>query len=188
MTKVETKFKGKLLIARPGTMRDPTFAQTVVYLYEQTDLIVFGLILNKPSYLTIDRLQGLRGIYNTGATGSVYRGGPVGEQSLILLHTDEWNSTNTIPVTHGNCISSDELMLDKMVDGNLPACWRLIAGMSTWGVKQLQEELYQHKAWLLVEPNHEIFYNEDEEDQWKMGIQLASDQMMDQLLIDNTVV
>lgn len=174
-------FRGKLLIAKPNVMRDPHFAKSVVYIYEQTDKVCVGLVLNKPSYMNVGDIQTMRGVHNSGAAGHLYRGGPVSEQSLMLLHTDDWYSTNTIQATHGNAISSDELMLEKMEHNNMPKCWRLMSGMSTWLVPQLQAEIYKHKAWLVVEPNQEIFYNFDEEDQWQAGINLASSRLMDQL-------
>ena len=130
--------------------------------------------------MTIDDLQRLRGYECSGVSGQLYKGGPVSEQSLMMLHTDDWMSTNTIQTSHGNCISSDELMLDKMVQGNLPKCWRLMSGMSTWLVPQLQSEIYKHKAWLVVEPNLDIFYNYDNEDQWEAGVSLASSRLMDE--------
>jgi putative AlgH/UPF0301 family transcriptional regulator len=71
-------------------------------------------------------------------------------------------------------------MLEKMAQNNMPNCWRLMSGMSTWIVPQLQAEIYKHKAWLVVEPNQEIFYNFDEEEQWKAGVDLASSRLMDQ--------
>ena len=172
-------FKGKLLVAKPHVMKDPHFAKSVVYIYEQTDKVCIGLILNKPSYMNVADIQQMRGEPNSGAKGSLYRGGPVSEQSLLLLHTDDWMSTNTIRATHGNCISSDELMLEKIAHNNLPKCWRLMSGMSTWLVPQLQSEIYKHKAWLVVEPNQEIFYNYDEEDQWEAGINLASKRLIE---------
>ena len=172
-------FKGKLLVAKPHVMKDPHFMKSLVYIYEQTDKVVIGLILNKPSYMNVADIQTMRGAVNSGATGSLYRVGPVSEQSLLLLHTNEWMSTNTIQATHGNCITSDELMLEKMASNNMPNCWRLMSGMSTWIVPQLQAEIYKHKAWLVVEPNQEIFYNFDEEEQWKAAVDLASSRMME---------
>ena len=175
-------FKGKLLVARPHVMRDPNFAESVVYLYEETDNVVIGLTLNKPSTMTIDDLQRLRGYECSGVAGQLYKGGPVSEQSLMMLHTDDWMSTNTIQTSHGNCISSAELMLDKMVQGNLPKCWRLMSGMSTWGRNQLIAEIYKHKAWLLVEPSRsDIFYSVEGLDQWKYAIKLASEQFTESL-------
>ena len=91
-------FKGKLLVAKPNVMKDPHFAKSVVYIYEQTEKVCIGLILNKPSYMNVGDIQTMRGALNSGASGHLYRGGPVSEQSLLLLHTNEWNSTNTIPI------------------------------------------------------------------------------------------
>ena len=80
-------FKGKLLVARPHVMRDPNFAESVVYLYEETDNVVIGLTLNKPSTMTIDDLQRLRGYECSGVSGQLYKGGPVSEQSLMMLQS-----------------------------------------------------------------------------------------------------
>ena len=174
-------FKGKLLVAKPNVMKDPHFQKSVVYIYEQTEKVVIGLILNKPSYMKVGDIQSMRGESNSGAAGSLYRGGPVSEQSLLLLHTAEWQSTNTIPATHGNCVTSDELMLEKLATNNLPKCWRLMSGMSTWTLPQLQNEVYRAKSWLIIEPNQEIFYNFDGEEQWKASVDLASQRMMENL-------
>jgi putative AlgH/UPF0301 family transcriptional regulator len=172
-------FKGKLLVARPGVMTDPRFKQTVVYLYEQTPEVVLGLILNKKTTTTIAELHAMRGNSNSGAYGYLHNGGPVSDQSLLLLHTDEWSSTNTMLTTHGNAISSDELMLEKMLSNNMPLQWRLMSGISTWTLPQLQKEIYHHGGWLIVEPRSDIFYTEDGEDQWKSTINLASMQLVD---------
>ena len=147
-------FKGKLLVAKPNVMKDPHFQKSVVYIYEQTEKVVIGLILNKPSYMKVGDIQSMRGESNSGAAGSLYRGGPVSEQSLLLLHTAEWQSTNTIKATHGNCISSDELMLDKIASNNVPNCWRLMSGMSTWVVPQLQAEIYKKYFTILMKKNN----------------------------------
>lgn len=172
-------FKGKLLVANPQTMKDPRFAKTVVYIYEQSNDVILGLVLNKKSSMTVQDLQSLRGYPNSGASEPLYAGGPVSEQSLLLLHTDDWYSTNTMQATHNNAISSDELMLEKMLTNNMPKCWRLFSGLSTWVLPQLQAEIYKWNAWLVVEPNQSIFYNEDGDDQWKSAIELASSRMVE---------
>lgn len=174
-------FKGKLLVARPHVMRDPNFAESVVYLYEQRDNIIIGLCLNKPTTMSIATLQEMRGRYNSGALGFLHKGGPVSEQSLLLLHTDDWNSQNTLPIGNNLCISSDELMLDKISEGNTPTGYRLMSGMSTWSVKQLENEIHTHNAWLVVEPSESIFFNDDSDAQWKEGIKLASTRMVESL-------
>jgi len=175
-------YRGKLLVARPHVMRDPTFAESVVYIYEQRDNMVLGLVLNKPTKMSIADLQSMRGISNSGASESLYKGGPVSEQSLLLLHTDEWQSTNTLPVGNNLCLSSDELMLDKLADGNLPNGYRLMSGMASWSQPQLFTEINKHKAWLVIDPNITIFFDSDDGNgQWKKAIQLASSRIVESL-------
>ena len=70
-------------------------------------------------------------------------------------------------------------MLEKLAMENLPKCWRLMSGMSTWVIPQLQTEIYRHKAWLVIDPNKQIFFDTDGEEQWKASIDLASHRMME---------
>jgi len=178
--KMQSDFKGKLLVAKPHAMRDPYFQKSVVYVYEQQESVIIGLILNKHSNMNLADVHKLRGaVGNSGVNAPLYRGGPVSEQSLLLLHTAEWQSTNTIQATHGNAVTSDELMLDKLGENNLPNCFRMMSGMSTWVLGQLQNEIYRNKSWLVVEPSQEIFYNYDGEEQWKASVDLASQRMME---------
>ena len=46
-------------------------------------------------------------------------------------------------------------------------------------VAQLQTEIYRHKAWLVVEPRHDIFFDTDGDEQCKASIDLASHRMME---------
>jgi putative AlgH/UPF0301 family transcriptional regulator len=174
-----TNFKGKLLVAKPQQMRDPRFTESVIYIYEQSNDVVLGLMLNKKSRMTLAELHSMRGYHNSGACGYLYKGGPVSEQSLLLLHTDDWYSSNTMQITHGNAISSDELMLEKMVSNNMPKDWRLMSGISTWSLQQLQTEIYKFNAWLVVEPDSSIFYLNDGDEQWNSAIALASTRMVE---------
>ena len=176
---MESNFKGKMLVAKPHFLRDPHFSNSVIYIYEQQEQVVLGLCLNKPSNLTLADIHSMRGYHNSGATGKLYKGGPVNEQSLLLLHTDDWSSSNTFRSSHGNCVSSDELMLEKLLSGNMPKCWRMMSGMSTWVVPQLQDENYKRNAWLLIEPSESIFYTTDGDAQWKSAIELASTRMLE---------
>ena len=96
---MESNFKGKMLVAKPHFLRDPHFSNSVIYIYEQQEQVVLGLCLNKPSNLTLADIHSMRGYHNSGATGKLYKGGPVNEQSLLLLHTDDWSSSNTFNIS-----------------------------------------------------------------------------------------
>ena len=176
---METQFKGKMLVAKPHFLRDPYFSNSVIYIYEQQQEVVLGLCLNKASQLTLADIHSMRGFSNSGAAGKLYKGGPVNEQSLLMLHTDDWSSTNTFRTGNHLAVSSDELMLEKLLTGNQPKCWRMMSGMSTWVVPQLQDEIYKRNAWLMIEPNEAIFFTTDGDAQWKSAIELASARMLE---------
>lgn len=171
-------YKDKLLVARPQLVQDKFFSKSVVYIYEQNDAAVLGVVLNKPSTIRIADLYVMRGEMHSGASGRVYKGGPVSDQSLLLLHTNEWESTNTMQCGSGLCLTSDELMLDKMVEGNKPRDFRMMAGMSTWAIPQLHSEIHRHNSWLVIEPTLDIFFNYDGEEQWKKAIEYAGNQVV----------
>lgn len=171
-------YKGKILVARPQLMSDKLFTKSVVYIYEHKEDVIMGLILNKNSNLKISDIYKMKGVPNSGATGIVYKGGPVADQSLLLLHTDEWSSQNTIHVGSGLALSSDEVMLQKLLQGNTPKDYRLFAGMSTWVTPQLDEEMFRYNAWQMMDPQPTLFFNSSGEQQWNYALKVASHQFV----------
>ena len=86
-------YSGKMLVASPSMDNDEIFSKSVVYIYQQKEDLVLGLVLNKPSKLKISDVYKLK----SGEPGlpmpeQVYKGGPVNDQSIILLHENNWNS------------------------------------------------------------------------------------------------
>lgn len=173
-------YKGKLLVATPELTRDPTFAKSVVYIYEHTDEVVVGLILNKPTTYKVNEIIRMDEYAFSGYFDKLYQGGPVSKQSVILLHSDEWYSSNTMQVGNGLALSSDETMFEKLNMGNEPEQHRLLAGVSTWHPDQLQEEIDRWKSWLVVDADPSIFFHKDSDEQWNKAIMISSQQMFDQ--------
>ena len=105
----------------------------------------------------------------------VHKGGPVSDTSVLLLHTNEWQSTNTLQASGELAMTSDMLMIEKLSTGNTPKGWRMFAGMSIWTEDQLAQEIKQG-AWLSAKPtSHSVFdYNEDE--QYLKALELCSKQ------------
>lgn len=169
---------GKFLVATPNLDRDPFFSKSVVYIYDQQPNVIIGACLNKTSNLQVDDLYRMRGTLNSGALGNVFIGGPVNENALLMIHTEEWQSSNTMITGKGLCVSSDEFMLEKMLQGDRPAYHRIITGMSTWAVDQLQNEIDKWRSWLIVDADYDVFFNYEGEQQWRKAIDLASHQMI----------
>ena len=176
-------YAGKLLVATPNLRSDPNFHRTVVYCYDQTDDIVAGLTLNRPSTKKVsDIFSGAQEPYSGAYAETLYRGGPVSEQSLLLLHTDDWQSKNTMHIGNQLCLSSDKFMFEKMSTGNVPNAYRFFYGITSWHPTQLENEITKHKAWLTTEANYSIVFNYEQEDQWVKAVDQTSKNLFDQYL------
>ena len=177
---------GSILVAHPNMNPKNSFAQTVIYLYEDNSKMgTIGLVVNKPSRYTINDLCVQMKIGTYPYDHKVYRGGPLAERNLLLLHTDEWSSTNTIPIGDGYAITSDTLMLEKLMQGNHPTWFRLCSGISSWAPGQLDMELkgqYPYTAensWLTGKATDAVLFGESGEKQWQEALDLCSAQMID---------
>ena len=147
---------GKCLIARPNII-DPFFKRSVVYIYEHGGQATIGFVINKrkPDVLLKDLLQE-RG-FETISTDPVYAGGPVNQRAVVMLHTTGWQSSNTLTVNDQISLTSDDLMIYKFVNGDVPDGYKFCLGSAVWHPKQIQMEL-QANHWLVSDLSvHQIF-------------------------------
>lgn len=178
---MHTTYKGKLLVATPVLNHNVVFHQSVVYIYDENPQgQACGVILNKPSQFKISSLGSLKDIPFDPQLDLkyVHKGGPVSDTSVILLHTNEWVSTNTLNASNQLSITSDLLMIEKLATGNEPKGWRMFAGMSVWGLDQLDNEINNQHAWLMCDPVATNVFDYDEEEQWLKALELCSQQML----------
>lgn len=176
-------YAGKLLVATPNLSQDSNFRRSVVYIYDQNPDIVVGLTLNKPTSRKVsDIFASPQEPYSGAYTETLYRGGPVSEQSLLMMHTDDWQSQNTMHIGNNLCLSSDKFMFEKMATDNLPNAHRFFYGISSWHPAQLENEIIQHRAWLTTEATYSIVFNYEGEDQWTKALDLTSKNLFDQYL------
>jgi len=179
--------EGKLLIAHPRCPEDSYFHKSVIYLYQDHPKIgSIGLMLNKPSTITLKNLSEEQLHHYENINVPVFHGGPVNQQALVLLHSDEWTSTNSSHVGPGLMISSDEQMIKRLSYGDEPKLWRIFGGFCGWQPRQLDLELagtYPFKAensWLLVNPTTDLIFKYTGNNQWKTAVDLSSQQLFEQ--------
>ena len=176
---MDTMYSGRLLIAGPVLNSSPIFSRAVVYIYEHRvdGGEVMGVILNKPSQFRCSSLGLLKDIpFDPQLEETfVHKGGPVNDTSVLLLHTNEWQSTNTLQSGKDLAMTSDMLMIEKLSTGNVPKGWRMFAGMSVWTEDQLANEIKQG-AWLFAQPNNHSVFDFNEEEQYLKALELCSKQ------------
>jgi putative transcriptional regulator len=178
-------YRGKVLVASPALDTDDHFKQSVVFVYEEKNETVYGLVLNQPSSLKIADVLKIQKnpIDPHPATISIenklYKGGPVAEETVVLLHSNEWQSQTTHQIPHNLAISSDRVMLEKVATGNLPKDYKMLAGVSTWHPRQLAMEIH-HGSWLTIKnPPPHLFFSKDGKAGWMDCVKLASSEAVD---------
>jgi putative transcriptional regulator len=138
--------RGQLLIAS-ATLLDPNFRRTVVLVTEHNDDGAMGLVLNRPSPVTVaDGVPKLGEL--VGADELVYVGGPVQPEAVVALaEIDDPGATAAMAFEDVGFLRPD-LESDEL-DGAVRRV-RVFAGYAGWSPGQLEVEL-EEEAWI-VEP------------------------------------
>ena len=95
------------------------------------------------------------------------------------MHTPDWRCTNTMTVSTGVNISSDEEMVNRVCNNDKPEKWRFFLGMTIWKPGDLIKEVEgrypfsKKNAWLTCAATPEIVFEKNPEKMWKMAIELA---------------
>tara|TARA_R110000851_G_scaffold333304_1_gene511956 strand:- start:384 stop:911 length:528 start_codon:yes stop_codon:yes gene_type:complete len=172
--------QGKLLVSHPS-LTQGLFAKAVVYIYQHEHKGSLGVILNKRSNYSLADIMAQKNIaYEQG--NMVFTGGPMNQQALQVLHSDDWYSQNTLQLPQGLSISSDNVMLEKLAMGNEPSLWRVFNGMAAWGPNQLEQELAQPNGWMIAQADYGIVFDTSEHQQWMKAIEQVSQSVMDNYL------
>jgi putative transcriptional regulator len=153
--------RGQLLIAS-ATLLDPNFRRTVVLVGEHSAEGAMGVVLNRPSPVTVaEAVPALAPLVTDSEV--VYVGGPVQPGAVVALaEHDEPSEAGAIAFGDVGFLHA-EAGVDDVI-GQLRRV-RVFAGYAGWGAGQLESEL-EEEAWI-VEPAeaHDVF-SEDASELW----------------------
>mgnify|MGYP006108945751 FL=1 len=140
---------GSLLISHP-VHSHPNCNEQVVYITESTPMQTTGLILNHLSNYDLKEILAAKNIDWYG-DNRLYIGGDHNQSAMVMLHTDEWYSSNTMQIDNHLSMSSDDLMMEKLEIGNVPEWYRLFLGFEGWDATDLEHQLRSNRPeWLLL--------------------------------------
>jgi putative transcriptional regulator len=184
---------GQFLIAMPA-MTDPHFAKTVTYICTHNQDGAMGIIINRPTDVTISNLfeqikieSDLLGLINT----HVYYGGPVQPDRGFILHTpqidDQTNAAveynSTVLVNNSIALTTSKDILEAVAASQGPQKMLIALGYAGWTPGQLEDEMAQN-AWLsletkLIEETHALIFDAPNRDKFDlamgmMGLNLAN--------------
>ena len=157
------------LIAMPG-LEDASFARSVVYLCEHSERGALGLIINKPSDISLKKLfdkvdlsLGREDLSNA----PVFQGGPVQTERGFVLHdpmqaqeapSEESVYASTMMIPGGLEMTTSKDVLEALSTGAGPRRVLITLGYSSWGEGQLESELAEN-AWLTVAADLSVIFD-----------------------------
>lgn len=155
---------GKLLISEPF-LNDPNFLRSVILIAEHTAEGTLGFVLNHKSDLLLgDLLPDFE-----GADFPVYFGGPVGTDTLHIIHRcfDKMNDGEEIApgIYYGANLETLKVLLDNK--DLQPKEVKFFIGYSGWGEEQLLQEL-KDNTWIVSDQYHpDIIFSVNEDEVWR---------------------
>jgi putative transcriptional regulator len=139
--------QGSLLIAAPF-LRDYQFSRTVILMVEHNEEGSMGIILNK----NFSNLMTLNEVVPELASLPpipLYKGGPVGRDTLFYLHTLSYLK-DALPLGNGLYLNGDFNQMQQYILSGAPTqgVARFFMGYAGWQKGQLKQEMMQN-TWIV---------------------------------------
>jgi putative transcriptional regulator len=140
---MEESLAGQLLLASP-TLLDPNFRRTVVLVGVHSEEGALGVVLNRPSAVTVEEAVPALGDAVAGEE-PVYLGGPVQPASVVLLAEFLHPEPAGMLVVGRIGFPAADADLERLTEAT--ARRRVFAGFAGWGEGQLDAEV-DHGDWI----------------------------------------
>ncbi len=168
-----TSLTNHFLIAMPG-LQDPNFSRTVTYVCEHTDQGAMGIVINRPTEVTLGELLTQLDI-PTRLTAvrkvPVYQGGPVQTDRGFVLHTAGPAFDSTLNITDAISVTTSRDILEAIAGGEGPRQTLIALGYAVWGSGQLEQELSAN-AWLSGPADDHIIFRLAADGRWLAAAKL----------------
>ncbi len=152
-------FTHHFLIAMP-TMADPNFAHTLTYVCEHNKDGALGIVVNKPTDMTLSTLFEQIDVPLTDAVlreTPVHFGGPVQVDRGFVLHRPLGNWQSTLAISDDLGLTTSRDVLEAVARGEGPRNVLVSLGYAGWSAGQLEQEIAQN-AWLTVEADPGVMF------------------------------
>ena len=168
----------QFLIAMPG-VADDNFSRTVVYLCEHSKNGALGLVINRPTDITLKSLfekVELSLDRDELAQQPVFFGGPVQTERGFVLHektgTEQSPYTSTLSIAGGGLeMTTSKDVLEALANGAGPRRLIVTLGYSGWSAGQLEEEIGRN-GWLTVDADPKVIFDTPVEERYQRALSL----------------
>ncbi len=159
MTEPTVNLTQHFLIAMPA-MADPNFAHTLTYVCEHNKDGALGIVVNRPTEMTLSSLFDQIEIPLANADmrkEPVHFGGPVQIDRGFVLHRPLGNWQSTLAITDDLGLTTSKDVLEAMARGEGPRDVLVSLGYAGWSAGQLEQEISQN-AWLTVPADPDLMF------------------------------
>ncbi len=171
------------LIAMPS-MQDPVFGGSVVYICEHNDKGVLGVVINKPTDMTMEilferiDLHIAAGLHSGVVNEPIMFGGPVQDDRGFVLHTPGAPYSSSLTVTDEVAFTTSIDVLEAVANGDGPQRLLVSIGYAGWSPGQLEDEIGRN-GWLTVGADAHVLFDLPIEERYNAAIKLLGiDPMM----------
>lgn len=170
---------GQFLIAMPS-MKDTNFARSVIYICAHTSAGAMGFMINRPQPVTFaDVLLHLNLIDQTDAimlpdktrNFPIQSGGPVESGRGFVLHSEDYHSDSSIPVSEDILLTATLDIVRAISDGRGPAKATMLLGYAGWGPGQLEREI-ANNDWLNCAASDDLIFDTRLSDKYDRALAL----------------
>ncbi len=173
----ELQLADHFLIAMPS-MLDPIFGGTVVYVCEHHAGGALGMIINRPTDMTMDvlfeRLELSLEISPHASSPTqqpVLFGGPVQVERGFVLHAPDESFSSSLKVSDEIALTTSRDVLEAVAAGRGPQRLIVTLGCAGWSAGQLEEEILRN-GWLTVRADPAIIFETPIEERFVAAMQL----------------
>lgn len=178
MSEDSINLTNQFLIAMPG-MADDNFSRTVVYLCEHSKNGALGLVINRPTDITLKSLfekVELTLDRDELSEQPVFFGGPVQTERGFVLHektgTEQSPYTSTLAIAKGGLeMTTSKDVLEALANGAGPRRLMITLGYSGWSAGQLEEEIGRN-GWLTVDADPKVIFDTPVEERYQRALSL----------------
>ena len=170
---------GQFLIAMPG-MADANFARTVVYICAHSEDGAMGFVINRPQQLSfsdvllhLDLVGEDEVIRLPGSTLDfpIRCGGPVESGRGFVLHSDDYMSESSIPVSDDICLTATLDIVRAISRGRGPQRGMMMLGYAGWGAGQIEIELGAN-GWLSCPAEEDLIFDTNLDSKYERALGL----------------
>ena len=169
--------RGHFLVAA-NHMRDPNFYQSVVLILEDTTETSMGLVINRPSSISVDAAM-MKLKHSPVSADPIFAGGPVETTALFILHSCSELGQNDEEVMPGVYVTGSNESFESLISKDAKCvhdcAFRIYCGYAGWSSGQLQGEL-DRGDWHVLKNNGDIVFQPDPYGIWEHCAQLLREQ------------